>query len=89
MKIFLQILPWILSVSTLWMKYSTGNKSKSAWVHGLVNQAIWFIWIPLSHNWGLLPMTCGLTIIYIRNHIKWNRAIETPDSKDRDLIKGM
>lgn len=81
------ILPWVLSASTLWMKISTGNKSRHAWLHGLINQAIWFVWIPVSHNWGLLPMTIGLTIIYVRNHFKWNSAEER--AKKTDLAKGM
>lgn len=93
MKIFVFIFGIGLSCSTLWMKIQTGNKSKHAWAHGLVNQGLWFLYIPLTHSWGLLPMTIGLSIIYIRNHFKWNREqdtqTETQDAKDRDLIKGM
>jgi hypothetical protein len=69
------------------MKVQTGNKSKHSWAHGIANQILWFIYIFWSGSYGLLPMTVGLVVIYIRNHIKWNR--ESPDAKDRDLIKGM
>jgi hypothetical protein len=65
------VLPWILSVTTLWITFITGNKHPRTWFLGLINQALWLVWILLSKNWGLIPLNVGLWIIYYRNHRKW------------------
>lgn len=67
-------LPWLLSVITIWMTLAAGNKHPSAWLIGLVNQALWLAWIVASSAWGLLPMNIALWIVYGRNHLKWNAA---------------
>ena len=64
-------LPWVLSAITIWMTLLAGNKHKSAWVVGLVNQALWLVWIIASETWGLLPLTVALSIVYVRNYVKW------------------
>jgi hypothetical protein len=64
-------LPWLLSAITIWMTVMAGNKHKSAWLIGLINQALWLWWIQASGNWGLLPMNLALWGVYARNHIKW------------------
>lgn len=68
-----EYLPWLLSAITLWMTLLAGNKHPSAWLVGLVNQALWLIWIIVSSAWGLLPMNIGLWIVYARNHMKWSK----------------
>lgn len=65
-------LPWLLSVITIWMTVLAGNKHRSAWVVGLVNQALWLVWIIASDAYGLLPMNAALWVVYTRNHIKWS-----------------
>lgn len=65
-------LPWLLSVITIWMTVLAGNKHRSAWVVGLVNQALWLVWIIASDAYGLLPMNAALWVAYTRNHIKWS-----------------
>ena len=67
-------LPWLLSAITIWMTVLAGNKHRSAWLIGLVNQFLWLIWIWCANAWGLLPMNLALWIVYGRNHWKWNRA---------------
>jgi hypothetical protein len=67
-------LPWLLSAITIWMTVLAGNKHPSAWLIGLVGQALWLAWIIASSAWGLLPMNVALWIVYGRNHFKW-RAI--------------
>lgn len=74
MSVVLQILPWILSAITIWMTVLAGNKHPSAWLVGLGNQALWLIYIILTHQWGLLPMNAALWIVYGRNHFKWKPA---------------
>ena len=71
--IIIQYLPWLLSAITLYMMFLAGNKSKYAWLIGLINQALWLIWIVASSAWGLLPMNIGLWVVYTRNHLKWNK----------------
>jgi len=67
-------LPWLLSVVTIWMTLAAGNKHPSAWLIGLVNQALWLVWICSAQAWGLLPMNFALWIVYARNHLKWRPA---------------
>lgn len=65
-------LPWLLSAITIYMTILAGNKSRWAWVVGLVNSALWLIWIITSQSWGLIPMNIALWFVYARNHFKWN-----------------
>lgn len=66
-------LPWLLSAITLWQSLLAGNKHRHAWAVGLVNQALWLVWIVVAQAWGLLPMNVGLWIVFGRNHWKWRR----------------
>jgi hypothetical protein len=67
-------LPWLLSAITIYMTVLAGNKSRNAWLFGLVNQALWLVWIIATASWGLLPMNLALWIVYGRNHLKWSKA---------------
>lgn len=67
-------LPWGLSALTIYMTVLAGNKSRNAWLLGLVNQALWLIWIVATGSWGLLPMNFALWAVYYRNHLKWGPA---------------
>ena len=66
-------LPWLLSAVTIYMTILAGNKTRWAWIVGLVNQALWLVWIIASESWGLIPMNLALWIVYARNHLKWNK----------------
>ena len=66
-----QHLPWLLSAITIWMTVLAGNKHPSAWAIGLVNQALWLVWITATGTWGLIPMNIALWVVYARNHWKW------------------
>lgn len=66
-------LPYLLSAITIWMTLLAGNKHNNAWIVGLINQALWLIWIIASATWGMLPMNFALWIVYARNHFKWNQ----------------
>ena len=65
-------LPWLLSAITIYMTVMAGNKHRMAWAIGLVNQALWLVWIISSSAWGLIPMNVALWVAYGRNHLKWN-----------------
>lgn len=67
-------LPWILSVITIYMTLLAGNKNNKAWLYGLINQALWLVWILVSGAYGLIPMNIALWILYARNHIQWNKS---------------
>lgn len=67
-------LPWLLSAITIYMTILAGNKSRNAWLYGLVNQALWLLWILTTGAYGLLPMNAALWLLYGRNHLKWTRA---------------
>ena len=64
-------LPWLLSAITIWMTILAGNKHPFAWAIGLVNQALWLVWITATDTWGLIPMNIALWVVYARNHWKW------------------
>jgi hypothetical protein len=67
-------MPWLLSAITIYMTVLAGNKTSWAWAIGLVNQALWLVWIFAAQAYGLLPMNFALWIVYSRNHMKWMRA---------------
>lgn len=75
MKLLIQNgLPWILSTLTICMTWLAGNKYRYTWALGLLNQALWLVWILVTHTWGLLPMNIALWCIYLRNHFHWRRV---------------
>jgi len=65
-------LPFVLSALTIWMTLLAGNKHRSAWLVGLVNQALWLVWIVATEAWGLVPLNAALWVVYARNHFKWS-----------------
>jgi hypothetical protein len=67
-------LPWLLSAITIWMTLLAGNKSRSAWSVGLLNQLLWLVWIVAAQSWGMMPMNLALWVVYGRNYLKWGRA---------------
>lgn len=69
-----ELLPWLLSAITIWMTVLAGNRHPNAWAVGLMNQALWLVWIIASHSWGLLPMNAALWLVYGRNHLKWRTS---------------
>lgn len=78
LTLFLKVLPWLLSCGTFVHMLLIGNKYRYCWLFGIGLQTIWLTWILMSSNYGFLPLTIGLFVLYIRNHIVW----------DKDLIKG-
>lgn len=68
-------LPWLLSALTIYMTVAAGNKARHAWTVGLVNSALWLVWIIATQAWGLLPMNLALWVVYARNYRKWSAAL--------------
>lgn len=67
-----EIIPWILSALTIYTMFLAGDKKRNAWIVGLINQALWLMWILNIHAWGLLPMNLALWVVYSRNLKKWS-----------------
>lgn len=67
-------LPWLMSAISLYSIFLTGNKARKTWLITLGNQGLWFIWIFTMRSWGLLPLTIGISILAIRNWIKWGAS---------------
>lgn len=67
-------LPYVLSAITVWMTLLAGNLHRRAWLVGLLNQALWLVWILATGSWGFLPLNIALWIVYARNHFRWARS---------------
>lgn len=74
MELIKDYMPWLLSAVTIYMTVLAGNKHRNAWAFGLLNQALWLLWIVAVGAWGLLPMNAALWLVYARNHLKWAKA---------------
>jgi hypothetical protein len=72
-EVIIVYLPWLMSACTIIAYWSIGNRTWWCWYLALFTQILWFIWIPLSETWGLLPTAFFLSVIHIRNIIKWRR----------------
>jgi hypothetical protein len=68
-----QLLPFTLSLLTMFAMWLLGNKNKLGWVVGLVNQAFWITFAIVFKAWGLLPLSLVLVFIYSRNLRRWIR----------------
>lgn len=66
-------LPWLLSAITAWMTVLAGDKNRNAWAIGILNQALWMVWIIASRSWGFVPLNLVLWVVYARNHWKWRQ----------------
>ena len=71
-------LPYVLSAITLYTMFLAGGKKRYTWIVGLVNQALWVLWIIKAKAWGLVPMNIGLWVVYVRNHLAWSEKKKTP-----------
>ncbi|MBR0848452.1 hypothetical protein JQ543_11935 [Bradyrhizobium diazoefficiens] len=75
---FVTYMPWGMSLMTMYGYWVIGNKSWWSWYVPLFTQALWFIWIAISGNFGFLPAAVFLTAIATRNLFKWRRELPQP-----------
>lgn len=62
---------WLLSITSCWMLWLMGDKSKwGPWV-GIGNQALWYVYVVTIQEWGLLVGVTAFTVVHIRNLILW------------------
>lgn len=68
-----QLIALATSFLTLYGMWLAGNKRSSGWLVGLLNQAVWFVFIVAFDAWGLLPLNVALVVVYSRNLAAWKR----------------
>lgn len=66
---------WILSVTSCYMLWLMGNKSKWGPRVGIVNQILWIFYAVSIEQFGLLVGVLAYTVIHIRNCVKWEQAV--------------
>lgn len=69
-----QLLPWLTSAVTLYGMWVIGNKKWYGWLVGLGNQALWIATSIAFAEWGLLPLSACLVVLYTRNLIRWRKV---------------
>lgn len=72
----IHLLPWGLSLLTIWMNIKVGDRSPRAWLLGIAGQCVWLVWILAAGAWGFLPLNLTLFWVYVRNHRKWQGTSE-------------
>lgn len=70
------VLPWVMSIGTILTLYLAGEKKCIAWLIGLLNQVLWFVYIYMTGSYGLSPMAGVITVIYARNLWRWKPAFQ-------------
>lgn len=72
-EIIIVYLPWVISIVTILMNLLAGSMHKYTWHLGLVNQALWLIWILYTGKMGFLLMNLFLWVTMIVNLRKWKK----------------
>ena len=67
-------MPWLLSVIGCLMIWKVGNFKSYGWIIGIIAQALWFVWILLSEQYGFIPQNVTLAVFYYRNYVKWKKS---------------
>lgn len=67
-----------MSSATIATMYLAGEKKRVAWLVGLLNQCLWFAFIYMTKNWGLVPMSVAVTVVYARNFWRWRKWKQKP-----------
>jgi hypothetical protein len=63
---------WILSLLSMIMLWTMGNKNRFGPLIGIASQLLWIYYALSLKQYGLLLGTLGYLIIHVRNFIKWN-----------------
>lgn len=74
MSMIMEIMPWVLSAMSAIMLWSMGDKKKWGPGFGLLNQAVWIVYVLMTDQWGLMPGVLVYTFIHARNLYVWNRG---------------
>lgn len=63
---------WLLASLTLIMMIALGLEKRWGWMLGLWSQLAWAVWVYATQNWGFIPLTGALTIVYYLNWKRWS-----------------
>jgi hypothetical protein len=66
-------IPYILSVLTIITMVWAGRKDKNAWLLGIANQSLWFVFIVRTESWGLFVLMAALLWVYTKNYLRWRQ----------------
>ena len=66
-----ETMAWVLSIFTLANMWLAGSKNRWTWHVGLAGQALWFVFIIGTEQWGLMLGAVGITFVMIRNWMLW------------------
>lgn len=69
-------LSWVLSGMSAGMLWLMGSRSIWGPRLGLLNQALWLVYIVWIEQWGLLPGALFFTFVHARNLARWGKARE-------------
>ena len=70
--LIIKYLTWVLSILTIYVNILAGNKHKTTWIVGMLNELLWLVWIICSESFGFIPANILMWVICIRNHKKWS-----------------
>ena len=70
------IIQWVLSALLILNLWLMGNKSIWGPITGVIVQVIWCFYAFATHQYGLAPGVIILTIIQIRNWVKWSKDMK-------------
>ena len=84
-----EILPWIISITTLYMLWLVGNRNAGGWKVGIGLQFLWLLYIIVGEVWGLLPLNAGMWYITVRNYYKWTHSENNVSENNEVLNNGV
>lgn len=64
---------YLASASTIASSWAYGNKVPAGPMLGLISQIPWWSLMIYEGLWGLLPVNILMTVMHIRNFIKWRK----------------
>ncbi|ARB06065.1 hypothetical protein FDH38_gp011 [Dinoroseobacter phage vB_DshS-R5C] len=67
------VMAYVLSAFTLANLWLAGNVHPWTWRVGLVGQALWFVFVIGTQQWGLMIGVVGIAVVMIRNEVKWRK----------------
>lgn len=62
---------YVLSGFTLANLWLAGNLNRWTWVVGIIGQFLWFWYVVVTGQWGLMIGVVGIFVVMVRNQLKW------------------
>lgn len=71
--VLVKYLPWLISITTIYMIFLVGNKDIKGWIVSFFCQFLWAAFIIASSSWGLIPLNIAMWYLTARNYILWRK----------------